>query len=176
MSLLDLISRDISAELHAMRGYALVLTRVADQAEDLVQEALARAIASAHAWQTGRELRPWLLAIVHNTYLKRQRRQKLEQVATEEAGWAHDRAVQPPQGDRVELERTIAALINLPEEQRAALVLVAFEGLAYKDAAEILGLPLGTLMSRLARARDTLRTATGRARRSEARPTLQMAR
>lgn len=176
MSLLDRINRDISVELRAMRCYALVLTRVADQAEDLVQDSLSRAIASAHAWQPSRDLRPWLLAIVHNTHLKRQRRQKLDQVATDEAGWAHDRAVQPPQGDRVELARTMAALMDLPEEQRAALVLVAFEGLAYKDAAEILGLPLGTLMSRLARARDALRAATGRGRQPEARPTLRMVR
>ena len=176
MSLLDRIGRDIRVELLAMRRYALVLTRAPDQAEDLVQESLARAIASAHAWRPDGELRRWLLAIVHNTFLKRHQRQKLEQAAAEEASWAQDRALAPPQAARVELARTMAALMRLPEEQRTALVLVAFEGLNYRDAAEILGIPLGTLMSRLARGREALRGATGREAVPRTLPKLQVVR
>ena len=176
MGLLDRIGRDIHAELQAMRRYALVLTRAPDQAEDLVQESLTRAIASAHAWRPDGELRRWLLAIVHNTFLKRHQRQKLEQAAAEEASWAHDRALAPPQAARVELARTMAALMQLPEEQRTVLVLVAFEGLNYRDAAGILGIPLGTLMSRLARGREVLRSATGREAMPRMQPKLQVVR
>lgn len=176
MSLLDRMGRDIRVELHAMRRYALVLTRASDQAEDLVQESLTRAIASAHAWRPDGELRRWLLAIVHNTFLKRHQRQKLEQAAAEDASWAQDRALAPPQASRVELARTMTALMELPEEQRTALVLVAFEGLNYKDAAGILCIPLGTLMSRLARGREALRSATGREVMSRTQPKLQVVR
>ena len=176
MGLLDLMRHDIHTELQAMRRYALVLTRSADQAEDLVQEALTRAIASAHAWRPDGQLRRWLLAIVHNTYLKRHQRQKIERAAAEEASWAHDRTLPPPQAARVELARTMAALMELPEEQRTVLVLVAFEGLNYRDAAEILSIPLGTLMSRLARGREALRTATGRDTPRKIRSMLQVVR
>jgi RNA polymerase sigma-70 factor (ECF subfamily) len=158
---------DIAAELHAARRYALLLTRNADQAEDLVQEALARAIAGARTWRPGADLRRWLLAIVHNVHASRQRRLRLELAAAREASDTLSVATPEPQGDRVHLTETIAALMALPAEQREPLVLVAFEGLSYRDAAEILGLPVGTLMSRLARGREALRAATGRTRPAE---------
>ena len=153
---------DMVAHLGPVRRYALVLTRDRDRAEDLVQEALARAIEAVRTWRPGGDLRRWLLAIVHNVHVDRQRRRRLEATATEQAGWPADETVPASQPDRVDLGRTVAALMALPEEQREALVLVAFEGLTYKDAAGILGVPTGTLMSRLARGREALRAATGR--------------
>lgn len=162
-----LTDRDLAAELLAARRYALVLTRDADQAEDLVQEALARAIAAARTWRPGGDLRRWLLTIVHNTHATRRRRRRLEAAASERQGWAATEPVPAPQPERVHLTQTIAALTALPEEQREALVLIAFEGMSYKDAAAILGIPIGTLMSRLARGREALRAATGRGRASD---------
>jgi RNA polymerase sigma-70 factor (ECF subfamily) len=74
----------------------------------------------------------------------------------------------PSQPARVELGRTMQALLMLPEEQREVLMLVALEGVAYKDAAELLGIPLGTLMSRLGRGREALRRAVGEGRETPA--------
>jgi RNA polymerase sigma-70 factor, ECF subfamily len=152
---------DIPPHLGVLRRYALVLTRDPDQAEDLVQEALVRAMAAAHTWCPGREVRPWLLSIMHNAHVSRQRRRRVEAAAARELAWTAPRAVAAGQADRVHLGRTMAALMTLPEEQREVLVLVALEGLSYRDAAEILGIPVGTLMSRLGRARGALRAATG---------------
>jgi RNA polymerase sigma-70 factor (ECF subfamily) len=160
MSNADFGQFDVEPHLGVLRRYALVLTRSSDEAEDLVQEALLRAIVGAATWQPARGLRPWLLSIVHNTHVSRRRRQQVEQAARGELTGAE--AVTPAaQFRRVELAQTMAALMRLPEDQREVLVLVAIEGLAYKDAAEILDLPLGTLMSRLARAREALRRAVG---------------
>ncbi|MGD9509504.1 MAG: sigma-70 family RNA polymerase sigma factor [Geminicoccaceae bacterium] len=152
---------DVEPHLGVLRRYALVLTRSSDEAEDLVQEALLRAIAGAASWQPARGLRPWLLSIVHNTHVSRQRRRQVEQAARGELAQAEPAVSPAIQLQRVELAQTMAALMRLPEDQREVLVLVAIEGLAYKDAAEILDLPLGTLMSRLARAREALRRAVG---------------
>lgn len=154
-------SFDIAPHLGALRRYALVLTRSPDQAEDLVQDALVRAVASAHTWRPGHDPRKWLLAIVHNTHVSRQRRLRLEAETAERLGWAASEATPPPQAEQAHLSRTVRALMALPEEQREALVLVAFEGMSYKEAAELLGIPLGTLMSRLGRGREALRAATG---------------
>jgi RNA polymerase sigma-70 factor (ECF subfamily) len=152
---------DIPEHLGVLRRYALVLTRDPDEAEDLVQEALLRAVGAAHTWQPGRPVRPWLLAILHNTHVSRRRRRQVEAACAADLARALPDAAPAPQPARVELGRTVRALLALPEEQREALVLVALEGLAYKDAAELLGVPLGTLMSRLGRGREALRRAVG---------------
>jgi RNA polymerase sigma-70 factor, ECF subfamily len=155
---------DIPAHLGVLRRYALVLTRDPDQAEELVQEALVRAMAAAHTWRPGSPVRPWLLSILHNAHLSRQRRRRVEAAAAVELAWTAPRSIDAGQAERVHLGRTMAALMALPEEQREVLVLVALEGLSYRDAAEILGVPVGTLMSRLGRARAALRVATGHGR------------
>ena len=153
---------DIPAHLGVLRRYALVLTRDRDEAEDLVQEALLRAIGAAHTWQPGRPVRPWLLTILHNTHVSRRRRRQVEAAVSGNLADILPPATMPAdQPGRVELGRTLQALLSLPEEQREVLLLVAVEGLAYKEAAELLGIPLGTLMSRLGRARAALRLATG---------------
>ena len=156
-------SPPLAVEPHVgvLRRYALVLTRDADQAEDLVQDSLVRAIAAANTWRPGHDLRPWLLSILHNAHVSRRRRQQVEAATARELVQSAPSATPAGQLDRVQLGQTMAALMGLPEEQREVLVLVALEGLSYKDVAEILGLPLGTVMSRLGRARAALRLATG---------------
>ena len=168
---------DVEPHLDVLRRYALVLTRSADEAEDLVQESLLRAIAGAASWRPGRGLRPWLLSVVHNAHVSRRRRRQVEQAAAGELAPTEPPVTLPPQIHRVELAQTVAALLRLPEDQREVLVLVAVEGLAYKDAAEILDLPMGTLMSRLARARAALRRAVGQSDETgSARPGLRVVR
>ncbi|CAO3455901.1 putative ECF sigma factor [Azospirillum argentinense] len=152
---------ELGQHLDVLRRYALVLMRDPDQAEDLVQEALVKAIEGASSFTDGRDLRKWLLAIVHNTFVDRWRRQQAERQATGELSSMAEEGSPPAQLSHVHLGQTIAALMTLPVEQREALVLVALDGMSYRDAAECLGIPVGTLMSRLGRARDALRAKTG---------------
>ena len=167
----------VEPHLGVLRRYALVLTRSADQAEDLVQDCLVRAIAAAPSWRPGHDLRPWLLAILHNAHVSRRRRQQVEMATARELVLGMPAATPAPQLDRVQLGQTMTALMGLPEEQREVLVLVALEGLSYKDVAEILALPLGTVMSRLGRARAALRLATGHGGSGETeRPPLRVVR
>lgn len=169
------MSPDITAHLPTLRRYALVLTRNVDQAEDLVQETLLRALAGARTWRPGHSVQPWLLAILHNTHVSRQRRRSIEAAVVEQAEWISPAAVPPPQIEQVHFNQTMTALMSLPEEQREVLILAAIEGLSYRDAAEILQIPMGTLMSRLARAREALRAATGRGEGSAPEPTVRPA-
>ena len=81
---------DVEPHLGVLRRYALVLTRSGDEAEDLVQEALVRAMAAAHTWRPSREVRPWLLAILHNVHVSRRRRQQVE------AAWAREQITRHP--------------------------------------------------------------------------------
>ncbi len=167
---------DVEPHLGVLRRYALVLTRDGDRAEDLVQEALMRALAGAATWRSGLALRPWLLSIVHNTHVSRRRRALVEHAGAKELAAAAVPAAPPSQYGRVELGQTMRALLGLPEDQREVIVLVAIDGLSYKEAAEILGLPMGTLMSRLARAREALRRAVAGGGESGERPALRVVR
>jgi len=153
--------------LAVLRRYALVLTRDRTQAEDLVQEALLRALAGEHGRDPARHIRPWLLSIVHNTHVSRRRRATLESTVAKDLEAVATATVPAGQATRLELKRTIAALLELPEPQREALVLVAVEGMSYKEAADILNIPVGTLMSRLARGREALRATSEAAERRE---------
>ncbi|WP_207460287.1 sigma-70 family RNA polymerase sigma factor [Azospirillum sp. SYSU D00513] len=155
---------DISSHLGVLRRYALVLTRDADRAEDLVQEAVLRALEGARTLRDGTDPKPWLLSILHNTHVSRCRRLKTEREAESALVQADGLSGNPsaPQAARVELGQTIEALMDLPEEQREVLMLVAIEGMSYRDVADCLGVPLGTVMSRLARGRAALRAATER--------------
>ncbi|WP_448203783.1 sigma-70 family RNA polymerase sigma factor [Azospirillum sp. sgz302134] len=158
---------ELGQHLDVLRRYALVLMRDPDQAEDLVQESLVRAMEGEASYLNGRDLRKWLLAIVHNTFVDRWRRRQAERQAAGTLISMAEDAAPAPQLSRVHLNQTMAALMALPVEQREALVLVALDGMTYKDAAECLGIPVGTLMSRLGRARDALRTATGGEQRKD---------
>jgi RNA polymerase sigma-70 factor (ECF subfamily) len=157
--------------LAVLRRYALVLTRDPTQAEDLVQDSLLRALAGEGSRDPGREVRPWLLSIVHNTHVSRRRRATLETAVAKDLEAVATATVPASQMARLELKRTIAALLELPEPQRVALVLVAMEGMSYRQAAEILDVPVGTLMSRLARGREALRAASENAEGRERSPT-----
>jgi RNA polymerase sigma-70 factor (ECF subfamily) len=154
---------DATPHLSALRRYALVLTRDADAADDLVQEALLKALQARATFRAGMDPKPWLLSILHNTHVSRLRRLALETSVRGEIRAMAETVLRPEQPDRLHLGRTIEAMLALPEEQREALLLVTVEGLGYREAAEVAGVPLGTLMSRLARGREALREATGHA-------------
>jgi RNA polymerase sigma-70 factor, ECF subfamily len=145
--------QDIEAAIPALRRYARALTRDAETADDLVQDALVRALRSEHLFHGG-DVRSWLYTILTN--LNRNRLRSLARrpmLMPIEDNDAPD-AAGPEAGGR-DIERALAMLVD---EQRTALLLVVLEGLTYREVAEIQGVPIGTVMSRLARARAQIKT------------------
>lgn len=153
---------EVMDQLHGhvagMRRYALVLTRNAHDAEDLVQDALTRAIAAADTWQPGGDLRVWLFRILHNAFISDVRKKKVRREARLDLP---EPVVEENQTKRLEVQQVLAALNQLPEAQRQPIVLVALEEMSYADAAKSLGIPIGTFMSRLGRGRQALRQLLG---------------
>ncbi|WP_431523340.1 sigma-70 family RNA polymerase sigma factor [Mesorhizobium captivum] len=148
---------DIVGQLGSLRRYARSLTRDSADAEDLVHDALVRAYERRATFRTGGNPRAWLLAIVHNIFIDRMRSRRSEAARIEQAGHLADQSLAASQDHSVRLAQVREAFLALPEEQRSALHLVAIEGLSYAQAAEVSGMPLGTLMSRIGRARAALR-------------------
>ena len=145
----------------ALRRYARALTRDADQADDLVQDCIERAIRKQRLWSPTGPLRSWLFKILLNLYRNELRtdRRRGEHVPVETL--LVEPAVAPAQPGRIALSEMARAIDTLAAEQREALLLVVLEGMSYADAADAIGIPIGTLMSRLGRARAALRTLTG---------------
>jgi RNA polymerase sigma-70 factor (ECF subfamily) len=148
---------DVIGLLGPLRRYARSLTRDETQAEDLVQDTLVRAYERHGSFRSGGNLRGWLLSILHNTFIDGRRRHMAEARRLEQAATLVETAAPPAQESQVRFQQVEAAFLRLPDEQRAALHLVAIEGLSYQEAANALKVPIGTLMSRLGRARATLR-------------------
>lgn len=166
----DRSSFDVPAQLSAMRRYARALTRSEHDAEDLVQDALVRAYEKRGSFEPasrdkGRGLRVWLLSMLHNVFIDRRRSRAAEERRVVQAMELTEDSAAPIQELHVRLSQVREAFLDLPEEQRAALHLVAIEGLGYAEAAATLGIPQGTLMSRLSRARATLRALEDGARK-----------
>ena len=138
----------------ALRRYARLLTGDAWAADDLVQDTLERACRKWLLWRPGSNLRAWLFTLMHHLYLN-QRRGAPPSPALD-IDTLHEGLAAPPSGtdDALDLER---CLQRLPAEQRAVLLLGALEDMAYAEAARVLQIPVGTVMSRLARARARLR-------------------
>ncbi|MFL5135203.1 MAG: sigma-70 family RNA polymerase sigma factor [Microvirga sp.] len=148
---------DVIGLLGPLRRYARSLTRDETQADDLVQDTLVRAYERHGSIRSGGNLRGWLLSILHNAFVDDRRRHVAEARRLEQAAALAETAAPPAQESQVRLQQVQSAFLRLPDEQRAALHLVAIEGLPYQEAADALGIPVGTLMSRLGRARATLR-------------------
>ena len=149
-------ARRLEAEIPRLRRYARALTRDVTRADDLVQSCLLRAIDKQDLWERGTDLRAWLLTILHNQHVNEVRRSMREGSAI-----ALDEDLLPTVTPNVfaslqlrDLEGAIAAL---REEERAVILLVGLEGLIYEDVAAILGVPVGTVRSRLSRGRQHLR-------------------
>ncbi|MCC7325462.1 MAG: sigma-70 family RNA polymerase sigma factor [Burkholderiales bacterium] len=145
-----------------MRRYARVLTGDATRADDLVQEALARAWEKRRLWAAGTDLRAWLFTIMHNVFvnqraLARYERNHVSLDAESEAAHGWQVPVRDMQYTRVELSELLQHVGRLPVEQREVLVLAVVEELRYEEIAAMLAIPMGTVMSRLSRAREKLR-------------------
>jgi RNA polymerase sigma-70 factor (ECF subfamily) len=149
---------NVIGQLAALRRYARSLARNNDDAEDLVQDALVRAYERQASFRSSGNLRTWLMSILHNTHIDRLRHSRSIERRHDAAAEFAEQAAQPHQEHALRLAQVRAAFFDLPDEQREALHLVAIEELSYQEAAEALGIPVGTLMSRVARARSRLRT------------------
>lgn len=146
----------------ALRRYARALTRNIDRADDLVQDCLERAIARRGLFRPRGPLRPWLFTMLTNLHRNAMRAER-RRGASVDVDAIPDLAVPAPQPGHLALAELARAIETLPLDQKEALLLVTLEGLAYAEAAAILQIPLGTLMSRLGRARAALRALTGNA-------------
>jgi RNA polymerase sigma-70 factor, ECF subfamily len=148
---------DVVGLLGPLRRYARSLTRDESQAEDLVQDTLVRAYERRSSFRPGGNLRGWLLSILHNTFIDGRRRHAADIRRARYIAEHAELTAPADQEGRVRLQQIRQAFLSLPEEQRSALHLVAIEGLSYQEAATTLDIPVGTLMSRLGRARAALR-------------------
>jgi RNA polymerase sigma-70 factor (ECF subfamily) len=152
---------DLVAAIPRLRRYARVLAGEATRADDLVQDTLARAWEKRRLWQAGTDLRAWLFTVMHNVFVNQRalaRRDALNvSIDAEDAGEVWQIAVRPNQQQRVELAEVLGLVGRLPAEQREVLLLAAVEELRYEEIAGILSIPVGTVMSRLSRARQNLR-------------------
>src|SRR5579864_8353058 len=144
-------------EIPRLRRYARALTRDATRADDLVQSCLVRALAKSHLWQPGTDLRAWLFTILHNQHVNDVRRSVHEGVHVAVEELAPVLVVHPNALATLQLRDLEAAIAKLPQEQRQVILLVGLEGMRYEEVAQILGIPVGTVRSRLSRGRDQLR-------------------
>lgn len=150
------VARLIEPQIPALRRYAFALTRDHHRADDLVQDCLERAVGRWYLRRSDGDLRAWLFAILHNLFvsgLRRGRSRPRHESLDSDAG------PDVPGGQEGALmgRDILRALEALPLDQRAVLLLVGVEGLSYEAASRVLGVPLGTVMSRLSRAREAMR-------------------
>jgi RNA polymerase sigma-70 factor, ECF subfamily len=151
------LHRDVEALIPSLRRYARALKRDAVAADDLVQESLCKALAKLHLWERGTDLRAWLFTILHH-----QHHDDLRRAVRWGVGDPVDELTNLPAPGadaivRLQLRDLEHAIARLPAPQRQALLLIGLEGLSYSEVAEVVGVPLGTVRSRFARARATLR-------------------
>lgn len=147
----------LETEIPRLRRYARALTRDASRADDLVQSCLLRAIAKQHLWQAGTDLRAWLFTILHNQNINDARRSMREGAAVPVEDVAPVLTAPSNVEASLQLRDLDRAIASLPEEQRQVILLVGLEQMRYEEVAKILGIPVGTVRSRLSRGRASLR-------------------
>ncbi|RZJ42808.1 MAG: sigma-70 family RNA polymerase sigma factor [Brevundimonas sp.] len=145
----------ILGQVAALRAFAWTLSRNATDADDLVQDTLVKAWANRERFEAGTNLRAWLFTILRNTWYSAVAKRRRE-VADEDGKHAAGLSAEPSQDWAIEMDDLRAALAKLPHEHREAIVMVGAAGLSYEEAAEIAGCALGTIKSRVNRARNRL--------------------
>jgi RNA polymerase sigma-70 factor, ECF subfamily len=151
----------VVAEIPRLRRYAIALMRDRSAADDLVQDCVIRALDRLHLWRDGTNMRTWLFTIMHNLHANEMRRRSRMRDNRQIDPELPERGEAANQEHVVELRQLAGALARLPEAQREILLLVGLEGLTYAETAEVLGVPVGTVMSRVSRAREGLRRLLG---------------
>jgi RNA polymerase sigma-70 factor (ECF subfamily) len=148
------------AALSSLRAFALSLTNNAARADDLVQDTILRAWQNQHRFQPGTNLNAWLFTILRNAFYSEQRK-RMREVQDEDGSYAARLFTAPDQGHRLDVQDLRAGLAKLPPDQREALILVGAEGLSYEEVAGICGVAIGTIKSRVNRARNRLAELLG---------------
>jgi RNA polymerase sigma-70 factor (ECF subfamily) len=150
----------IMGSLSSLRSFAISLSRDVHRAEDLVQDTVLKAISKQERFEAGTNMQAWLFTILRNLYFSAHRKTRRE---VEDADGSHAATMItiPDQEDRIVVQDLEAALAKLPQEQREAILLVGAEGMAYEEAAEALGVKVGTVKSRVNRARNRLAEMMG---------------
>lgn len=148
------MQNELIQHIPRLRRYARALTGDAGRADDLVQDTLERALVKLDLWRPGSDMRAWLFTLMHNLFVNQIRSGGPSQCELDEAA---DVPVSGGQADALAVRDIHAALVKLPTEQREVILLVGLEQFSYAEAAKVLGLPIGTVMSRLSRARERLR-------------------
>jgi RNA polymerase sigma-70 factor, ECF subfamily len=143
------------AAVPGLRAFAISLSGNVDRADDLVQETLLRALANIDSFEPGTNMSAWLFTILRNLFRSEYRKRRRE-VEDTDGSYAERLKSQPEQTGRVEFAEFRAALAKLPADQREALILVGASGFSYEEAAEICGCAVGTIKSRVNRARTRL--------------------
>ena len=151
----------MKAEIPRLRRFARYMTRDADYSDDLVQECLTRAIANIESWQPGTNLRAWLFVILKNVFRNDKRRAQHDMAYRNGLERDAPLVVQADQHHHLVLSEVQEAFLRLTEDHREVLMLIAVEGLRYEEAASILNISVGTVKSRLSRARMALRALIG---------------
>ena len=147
----------VEAEIPRLRRYARALTRDTTAADDLVQDSIERGLAKRQLWRPEKNLRAWLFTIMHNQYVNHVRRSVREGGVVSISDSEPLMTREAPQGKHPELRDLDRALAQLSDEQRSVILLVGLEGMSYQAVAEVVGIPIGTVRSRLSRGRAVLR-------------------
>ncbi len=145
----------ILASIPSLRAFAISLSGNVDRADDLVQETILRALANIHSFQPGTNLPAWLFTILRNLFRSEYRKRRRE-VEDADGSFAQTLKSNPDQLGRIEFQEFRAALSQLPQDQREALILVGASGFSYEEAADICECAVGTIKSRVNRARSRL--------------------
>ncbi|HEX6014854.1 MAG TPA: sigma-70 family RNA polymerase sigma factor [Geminicoccaceae bacterium] len=153
----DRLTLEVTEHVAALRRYALVLVADPQEADDLVQESLSRVLAHMRAWRPIRDLRAYLFSTMHNVFIDstRKRHNRADHIPIEDVMATLSLPANQPR--RLEFRDLLQALAALPEQQREVVLLVGLEGMSYLEAARVLDVPVGTIMSRLSRGREALR-------------------
>jgi RNA polymerase sigma-70 factor (ECF subfamily) len=150
---------DIASQIPRLRRYARALTGDTAAADDLVQDTLERAWRRLALWRSGSDMRAWLFTIMHNIFVNQLKANSHGRTRTTELAAGEFRATAPLE-DRIMLRDLHKALDSLSPEQKEVLLLIGLEQMSYGEAAKVLGIPVGTVMSRLSRGREQLRAIT----------------
>jgi len=158
---MDDLAQQLEQQIPRLRRYAMALVGDPNRADDLVQDCLERAWSRGHLFRPGSDLRAWLFTILHNLHANAARRYNSRPTEVSIADDIHTPSTPATQGDAVALNELRTALTEVPDDQRQVLLLVGMEQMTYQEVAVVLGIPIGTVMSRLHRGRERLRNLLG---------------
>jgi len=153
----DQLAHEVASHVAALRRYALVLVGDAHEADDLVQECMSRVLAQMRSWRPVRDLRAYMFTTLHNVFVDNSRRQRVRRTDVPLENALASLSLPANQLKRLEFRDLVTALGKLPSQQREVVLLIGLEGMSYIEAARVLGVPIGTVMSRLSRGREALR-------------------